>query len=148
MIYQFNVLKKLLKSDFWKLLVIYIIFYFCVYCIIKISSIDIVQKDFQFLVGIFTIVNFDFLEYLWIIFQVVCIAYISWSYLIYENNHSKEFLYLRKSLYKIFLEKLFTICFLILIIRIAIFSISIIMYLIMPVIFVLYEFIIAKFAKK
>lgn len=163
MIYQFNILKKLFKFNFRKLFTVYIIFYLCIYCVIHINTYEITQKEFQFLVGILSKENQGFLEYLWIVFQIICTTYISWSYLIYENNHSKEFLCLRKSLYKIFLEKLLSICFLILIIRVVIFTISyiflnkyiffsmyefihtLVMHLIIPVSLTLYQVIVMKY---
>lgn len=160
MIYQLNVIKKLFKSNFWKLFILYFIFYACMYFVININSIDINYKDFQLLIGIFSQNSNDFLEYLWIGFQVIFTSYISWCYIIYENNHSKEFLYLRKSLVKVFFEKLFIICVVILLIRLTIFAVSyvllntyiyflfsdfiksVILYIIIPMILLLYQFII------
>ena len=90
----------------------------------------------------------------------------SWNYLEYDNNHSKEFLYLRKSFNRIFIEKLLILCTLILSVRIIIFGISyfilkkhvyfsindfiksIIIYSILPLFLILYKFIKRKYINK
>ncbi len=164
--YQFNVIKNLIKSSFWKLFIVYIAFYACIYCVIQINSFEITDKDFYFLVGIITKDNGGFLEYLWILFQIICTTYMSWNYLEYDNNHSKEFLYLRKSFNRIFIEKLLILCTLILSVRIIIFGISyfilkkhvyfsindfiksIIIYSILPLFLILYKFIKRKYINK
>lgn len=103
LLYEKSVLKKILKSNFYKLLIIFIIYAFFINLYLYLSPIEMSSIKINFALGIWF--NRNFLNLLWIAFQLFFTLYFSYMYCYYEINNSPEFIFLRTNFLKFALKK-------------------------------------------
>lgn len=104
--YQLKVLNYLLLKKYKKLLLLILFFLICMVVITYINPIEITVDIFNALIGIVKIEKYTFLDWLWNIFQVVVIFFLSYHFFSYEEDNSIEFLILRKNYNTFLLNKL------------------------------------------
>ena len=104
--YQFNVLKKLIKMDFFKLICVFITLFAFNLIVIFFSYGESTIIDFNTMIGILDVKDFNLMGLLWFLFQVFFVIYMSYRYYFYENDNSSEFILLRIKFKKFVNEKL------------------------------------------
>lgn len=107
LLYDKNVLRKIFKSNFYKLLIIFIIYALFIELYLYLSPLEMSPISLEFALGIWF--NFNFLNMLWMIFQLFFTIYFSYIYCYYEINNSPEFIFLRTSFFKFALKKYFVL---------------------------------------
>lgn len=102
-LYEINVLKKIFKSNFYKLFIIFIFYAFFINLHLYLSPLEVGTISLKFALGIWF--EYNFLNMLWMIFQIFFTIYFSYLYCYYEINNSSEFIFLRTSFFKFALKK-------------------------------------------
>ncbi len=121
--YQLNVFLHLLKKKYFKLSLVFVLFFSCMILITYINPVEVDLEVFKPLVGVISLENFSFVDYLWFMFQLFFTIYLSYVFFSYEENNSKEFLVLRKNYLYFMLSKLVLFLIFIIIFRLLIFFI-------------------------
>lgn len=105
MIYQLNVLSKLIRKDLFKLFLIFAILFSFNVIVIYFSYGEPTINDFNAMLGVLNADSASFMAILWLLFQIFATIYVSYRYCFYENENSPEFLFLRLNFKKIILHK-------------------------------------------
>ncbi len=118
--YNFLVISYLFKTKFSKLFIIYLLFYSILYYL---------NMNYKNSIGFFDLIGYYFLDgnylgLIWTLFQVYLIIYFYTTYLFYEEDNASEYIILRESYKKFFINKVLFIDIIIIIFRIFIFLIS------------------------
>lgn len=103
--YNLNVLNKIFKQDFYKIFIIFVIFFAFVLLSIFMSPIEITAFSLYFILGI--LFGNNFLGILWMLFQCLMTIYFSYLFCFYEANNSPEFIFLREKFTSFILKKYF-----------------------------------------
>ena len=104
--YEFQVIKRLFKKHYYKFLLVLLFFFISMIVITYINPTEITKNVFNSLVGIPKMKEMSLLDYLWNLFQVFMIIYMSYNYFSYEEDNSIEFLSLRKHYFIFLFSKL------------------------------------------
>lgn len=118
--YNFLSLFEAIKKQYLLLFIVYVFLYFMIFLYMAMLPMDI--SSFTRLVGIPP--YFDNVKILWMLFQVCCHIYITYTFFVREWDRSFEFLLLRKSYKKNFIHILIVISIFTIIIRSFIFLFS------------------------
>ena len=118
--YNFFRLLESIKKRYLFLFIIYLFLYFMIFLYMVMLPMDI--SSFTKLVGIPP--YFDGIKVLWILFQISCHVYITYTFFMSDKDRSLEFLLLRESNKKNFLNKFAVICIFTIIIRSFIFLVT------------------------
>lgn len=110
--YNFFSLFEAIKKQYFLLFIVYLFLYFMILLYMVMLPMDI--SSFTKLVGI--PLYFDGVKILWMLFQISCHVYITYTFFT-DKDHSLEFLLLRESNKKNFLNKFVVICIFTIIIR-------------------------------
>ena len=111
--YNFFSLFEAIKKQYFLLFIVYLFLYFMILLYMVMLPMDI--SSFTKLVGIPP--YFDGVKILWMLFQISCHVYITYTFFTNDKDHSLEFLLLRESNKKNFLNKFVVICIFTIIIR-------------------------------
>ena len=111
--YNFFSLFEAIKKQYFLLFIVYLFLYFMIFLYMVMLPMDI--SSFTKLVGIPP--YFDGVKILWMLFQISCHVYITYTFFTNDKDHSLEFLLLRESNKKNFLNKFVVICIFTIIIR-------------------------------
>ncbi|MDD6756741.1 MAG: hypothetical protein PUE33_01580 [bacterium] len=111
--YNFFSLFEAIKKQYFLLFIVYLFLYFMILLYMVMLPMDI--SSFTKLVGIHP--YFDGVKILWMLFQISCHVYITYTFFTNDKDHSLEFLLLRESNKKNFLNKFVVICIFTIIIR-------------------------------
>ncbi len=104
--YEFQVIKRLFKKHYYKFLLVLLFFFISMIVVTYINPTEITKNVFNSLVGIPKMKEMSLLDYLWNLFQVFMIIYMSYNYFSYEEDNSIEFLSLRKHYFIFLFSKL------------------------------------------
>ena len=107
--YQINVIKHLTKSKYYKLIITYILFSASVILLSFQNKEFITINTYKAVIGTLTINNLSLINILWFLFQILINFYITYSFLIYDENHSIEYLILRINYNKLIKYKIIII---------------------------------------
>lgn len=111
--YNFFSLFEAIKKQYFLLFIVYLFLYFMIFLYMVMLPMDI--SSFTKLVGIPP--YFDGVKILWMLFQISCHVYITYTFFMNDKDHSLGFLLLRESSKKNFLNKFVVICIFTIIIR-------------------------------
>lgn len=117
MSYQLNIIKRLLKKDFFKLFIYFGIILFFLLVIAFFSGVTIDLSFFNMLLGKVNYVEINLYGLLWHFFQIFITIYISYKICYYEDENSLEFIILRANYIDLFIKKFIILTSFILIIR-------------------------------
>lgn len=121
--YQLLIAKYLFKQKIYKVVIFLFSFFFLLILIEFLNPRDTEQDTLCFLLGIISDEEASFLETLWIAFQIVSVIYILYSYLMYEEDHSPEFMLLRTNFFFVLKNKTIIFLLILLIFRLILFLI-------------------------
>ena len=91
--YNINVLLTIIKKDYCKILIIFLIFLSFMLLYIFYIPIEISIHSLNLVLGV--LFEENFLGILWLVFQIIMTIYLSYLFLFYETNNSPEFIFLR-----------------------------------------------------
>lgn len=118
--YNFFRLLESIKKQYFLLFIVYLFLYFMIFLYMVMLPMDI--SSFTKLVGIPP--YFDGVKVLWMLFQVSCHVYVTYTFFTNDKDRSLEFLLLRESNKKNFLNKFAVICIFTIVIRSFIFLVT------------------------
>lgn len=103
--YNINVLSKIIRSSFFKIIILSIIMLISLLLVIYFNFGFFSEEILVRVLGISIFNEKNLLFLIWEIYQVATTFYFSYLFYSYEINNSAEFVLLRKSFKKIFLGK-------------------------------------------
>lgn len=103
--YNVNVLSKIIRKSFFKIIILSIIMFISLLLVIYFNFGLFSEKNLVRVLGISIFSEKNLLFLIWEIYQIATTFYFSYLFYSYEINNSPEFVLLRKSLKKLFLGK-------------------------------------------
>lgn len=116
--YQINILRKLLKTDFYKLIVLFYVFLFFMLIITFFSGMSSDLLQFESIISVLTKNNITFVGVLWLLFQLFLLIYISYNFYFFESDNSPEYVYLRTNRISLLLKKIIVLTIFVFLFRI------------------------------
>ncbi len=116
--YYFNIIKTIFKKGFYKHLI-----FLCalvVFVLIEVYEISDMKSNLFLLKYTLGLIPSDFLNLLWLLYQIILTVYLSYLFYFYEIDNSPEFIFMRTDFYRFALKKYGTLQIVIIIFRLII----------------------------